>query len=564
MASRGKRRRRGAQARANADLGAHITSLGLSSMTEYQAWCRTHGLPGAATKTWQERREERRLADQDAVASDEDGRLMAHIEELALSSVEAYQEWCGEHGLGAGLNKSAAQRKRELRLAEQLRADAALLATRRMTSKPRHTLRRIFEGEFSRDDMPTPLLAAIHDGFGQTDACPGARAALYEILRQVEKHSDIMSLETVVARFGDDPGNTYIDALVALALRHSEWTGAATDWKPDSHNSGRQFGSLARHLLIAYDVPAFMDTAWFQGRTPEARLRQDWFVGVGTGTNIRKVESLPIELTKRMAHLLMQAPRTFTIDQALRWTQVVGMGGSEALADAVMATRLGASFENEEFWVSVVKFLVYNPMLDPSYAEAIVSYIHQQKYEPEQVVGEDGEVTYGDPPHPGFSMRTRKVDALVAAVDEWRGERERELRVGAQSWDGSGIDPYEEDETDEYGRTRWTIRELTTMRTLQTEGKAMRHCVATYARSCRGGGQSVWSLQAQNDEGVVRRVMTIAVKNTSRMVTQARGKSNAHPLGGHRSAWHRTRLREGYKVMRRWAAEAGITVPKHI
>ena len=105
---------------------------------------------------------------------------------------------------------------------------------------------------------------------------------------------------------------------------------------------------------------------------------------------------------------------------------------------------------------------------------------------------------------------------------------------------------------------------VTTMKTLQIEGKAMRHCVATYARSCRGGGQSVWSVQAQNDEGVTRRVMTIAVKNTSRMVTQARGKANAHPLGGHRSAWHRTRLREGYKVMRRWAAQVGITVPKHI
>ena len=340
MATKGKRRRRGAQARANADLGAHIASLGLSSMAEYQAWCRKHGLPGAANKGWQERRDERRLADLDTVASDADDRLKAHIAQLGLASVDAYQHWCAENGLSAGLNKSAAQRKREAQVAERLRADAALLSTRRMTSKPNHTLRRIYEGEFTDDDMPTPLLAKIHDGFRQTDGCPGARDALYAVLRQVEKRSDLLSLEPVVPRFGDEPGNTYIDAMVALALRHADWAREVTDWRPDSHNSRRQFGSLSRHLLALYDVPAFMDTAWFQGRAPDAILRQDWFHGTGTGTNIRKVDGLPIELTKKMAHLLMQAPRTFTVDQALRWTQVVGMGGSEALADSVMATRL--------------------------------------------------------------------------------------------------------------------------------------------------------------------------------------------------------------------------------
>ena len=120
------------------------------------------------------------------------------------------------------------------------------------------------------------------------------------------------------------------------------------------------------------------------------------------------------------------------------------------------------------------------------------------------------------------------------------------------------------EDTDDHGPTRWTIRELTTVRDLQAEGKAMSHCVASYVRSCRAGSKSVWSLQAANEEGASRRVMTICVKKTTRMVDQARGKSNAHPLHGHRNAWHRTRLREGYKVMRRWAASQAIVVPKNI
>jgi len=565
MARGAKRRRRGAAARANADLGAHIESLGLKSVSEYQAWRRKHGISGGLNQSWQDRREERRQAEKDADASDANAELLAHVAAVGLSSVDEYRAWCGEHGLGAGLNKSRAQRKREVQTAEQLRADAALLGARRMTSKPKHTLRRIHEGEFTRDDMPTSLLGAVHDAFAATDEHEGARDALYRLLRQAEQRSDLLTEEPVVSQFGDAVGNTYVEAMVALAIRSREWRDDPDSWRPKSHNSRRQFGSLARHLLVQYDVPAFMDTAWFQGATPEARSRQDWFVGVGTGTNIRKAEGVPVGLTKKMAHLLMQAPRTFTIDQALRWTQVVGMGGSEALASAIMATRLGDSFDNEEFWVSVVKFLVYNPMLDPSYAEPIVSYIHSQRYEPLRVTLADGSVEYGDPPHAGFSMRTRKVDALLAEVDEWRDARDRVEKVGAQSWEPSeGIEPYDAEETDAHGYTRWTIRELTTMRELQAEGKAMSHCVASYARSCRAGSKSVWSLQAANEEGMSRRVMTISVKTTTRRVDQARGKSNAHPLQGHRNAWHRTRLREAYKVMRRWAGSHDVIVPKNI
>ena len=74
------------------------------------------------------------------------------------------------------------------------------------------------------------------------------------------------------------------------------------EWRPDSHNGRKQFGSLARHLLANYDVPAFMDIAWFFGEEDEARQQQGWFVHVGTGGNIRKAD-VPLTLTKKMAHL---------------------------------------------------------------------------------------------------------------------------------------------------------------------------------------------------------------------------------------------------------------------
>ena len=56
---RKKGRPRGATARANAELGAHLASLGLAAIEAYKVWCRQHGFSAALSKTWQERRQER-------------------------------------------------------------------------------------------------------------------------------------------------------------------------------------------------------------------------------------------------------------------------------------------------------------------------------------------------------------------------------------------------------------------------------------------------------------------------------------------------------------------------
>ena len=70
-----------------------------------------------------------------------------------------------------------------------------------------------------------------------------------------------------------------------------------------------QFGSLARHLLARYDVPAFLDAAWRDGLTAEGVRHQGWFKHVGRGENIRTADDLPIPMTKRMAHHFLQTPQ---------------------------------------------------------------------------------------------------------------------------------------------------------------------------------------------------------------------------------------------------------------
>src|SRR5262249_16261642 len=111
----------------------------------------------------------------------------------------------------------------------------------------------------------------------------------------------------------------------------------------------------------------------------ESIRQQGWFLHVGRGQNIRTAD-LPLPYTKRMAHEFMQAPADLTIKEAIRWGQIHGLGGSERLMHAVIGTRLGPPFMHDDFWITVLQFLIANPMLDLAHVGPIIDYIHQQRF----------------------------------------------------------------------------------------------------------------------------------------------------------------------------------------
>jgi hypothetical protein len=95
----------------------------------------------------------------------------------------------------------------------------------------------------------------------------------------------------------------------------------------------------------------------------------------------------------------------------------------------------------------------------------------------------------------------------------------------------------------------WSIVELLDSGELQREGRAMRHCVADYARACVGGRSSIWSLRHRwEDQDAAHPVLTIEVHPWSRSVVQVRGKANARPSG-----WP-------LELVRRWVAREGLRI----
>jgi hypothetical protein len=560
-----KRKKPGSQdvvATADEKLMRHIRALGLESPAAYRSWCRQQGFSDSPRKSWQECRQERQAAKKSEVESVANRELLAHIEALGLNSADEYRSWCRRHGFSDALNKNRPQRQQERLAAERAKGQAALAGTRRHMRRPQDTLQAIYRREIGEDELKSPVLRKIHALFAALEGEENSREAFLHLLLHTEKQSHLLHVEPVIPHVGPQPGNTFPEGLLALARRHESWLRPVELWKPDSHNARRQFGSLARHLLASYFVPAFMDAAWFRGDSPEALQQQRWFQHIGIGQNIRTAD-IPLRLTKMMAHCFLQAPGDYPIEAALRWGQILGLGGDEPLVRAVVSTRLGESFENEEFWATVLHFFVNNPMLDTACVGPIVDYIYHQKYMPREVVGEDGVIRLGDPAQPDFSMKGRSANALLARVEEWHAHLAREARKPRDCWESSCIEGFRliEEDKEAGNVVCWAIEEILTSEELRAEGKAMHHCVASYGRSCAKGTVSVWSMQVEDCQTTWRRrVMTIAVQNATRTINQARGRKNVFPGGKDSGA----RLKKGQAILQQWAHQEGLTVGRHL
>lgn len=516
-------RSRGVEAKANADLGGHIRSLGLQTIAEYQQWCRDHGFTTALNKAWRERRVERDARKRDAESLATEKEVLEHARSLGLDSVEAYRAWCVEHRLNDSLQKSARQRRKELELQSQEQSRQALHRVRRLTRRPRDTISALFAGELPTDDLRPEYLRTVAD-FELQLRTTSAHAAFRDLLLCVDRsRANLFDISTpAMSCFPASAGNTWIGGLAALAKRHAGWLQSPETWRPDSHGPRRQFAALVRHLLAQYDLPALFDTAFFTD--VDADLQVQWFEHIGGGANLRTAPGLPTVLSKRMAHEALQAPAHFTIPQALRYGQILGQEGPPDLVEAVINTRLGQSFEHEEFWSTFVHWLTRHPMLDTEWIGPMADYLHERKF----TAAEDGE-----PPEPNLSMKSRSLEKLLHQTELWHSRMTRDQRVPTSQWSGCGIGEYLQHERDEDTGLPlvWKVRELTTTKELVAEGKAMNHCVRSYSRTCRTGRKAVYSVQRCLDEGRSERLLTVAVDPHGRRIIQARGRHNASPLG---------------------------------
>jgi PcfJ-like protein len=414
------------------------------------------------------------------------------------------------------------------------------------------------------------LDASIHASRSTLAPFDGVVAAYDRLLQVVRSRSVILARRTAHRRRPDVER-----ALAAMALHHADWLRSPEDWQPPATASEWPvLASLAEQLFARFALPRFLASAWRAGEEAgegavARRPEHEWYKRLGRGESVRRI-GLPLPLTRAMAHRFLQAPDHFTMIRALRWAQVLTLGGSDELAVALMPTRLGRCLENEGYWEEVIRFFVQHPELPTEQLGPIVDFVQHQRFATRAGVAPDGSYGWLPPPRPDFTLKGRTPASLLRLVAAWhdvlgtggepyldwprapigelrriergpraesargprvenaRGPRAESVRVPraesaqhAESAGGGGASPAEEVRI-------WTISELCSSHALLAEGQAMHHCVRTYVTACRNRHSSIWSLQLETRRGRSR-LLTIEVRMPARRIVQARRIYNGWP-----------------------------------
>lgn len=471
---------------------------------------------------------------QQLISNQRDDRLsmiMRAAYAMRLPSIEAYQQWCFQQGFSTQLNKTQRQLDREYQHYVKTTARNVLQQHKRENNL-QHIVKKLYSKEMRYADVTNEVLCAISAGFQKIQN----RRLLRDVLCRLDESSKLLGHVC------------YVEGVINFVAHYGKWIRPIADWQPKTRNADRQFASLARHLFAKYPIPEFMDSVWYRGNTKA----QGWFIHIGIGNNIRTASSLPIPLTKKMAHHFLQAPSHYDVKAAFRWAQIHALGGNKRVADAIAATRIARQFKDDTFWLSVLRFFIDNPFLDASHYQPIVDYIWNQKYEPRIVFVERG-VTREEPPaQPNFTIRGRTPATLLRQVDQWHDQLGKETRGRHLQWVKSRYPDYRyiEGQVENRNMKIWTIRELLSHKELVAEGRKQNHCVATYARSCHSGGTSIWTMDLQTSSSI-EKCVTIELHFPTKTLRQVRGQRN------------RLAKKSEMDVIARWANKEGFRVASY-
>jgi PcfJ-like protein len=414
----------------------------------------------------------------------------------------------------------------------------------------KHLLQMIIQGKVVRVSQHSDLfpIAQLYAGINSS-----------EIRKGYPQQPDVRALERLVLTchgqtdlFRGREAHRYANALLALSAHTGRWLRSPDDWKVRSHNRYRQFHALVRHVLARYNVPVFMNTAWLEGLTAQGVVHQRWFIHVAQGQNIRTATGLPISLTRKQANHFLEVPDDYDIMGGFRSAQITDLGGSERLARSILSTRIATDFQNDEFWLSVFRWFIANPMLDPVHHGPIIDYLYDQRF----VASVHNPIAHltGQPRllplQPNLTMKGRNPTTVLREVDAWHRRLGRDRSSKATWWAPSGMPPFCFDEGDGHNRKVYTITELLSSRELEEEGEAMCHCVGSYVGSCAAGRTSIWVLKAVDAYDRAARLLTLEIWNASRQIVQARQKFNKEASPKELS------------IVKRWASEGGPSLSK--
>lgn len=335
----------------------------------------------------------------------------------------------------------------------------------------------------------------------------------------------------------------YMKALHLIYDLKDFWIRDIKTWVKKSRSRDKQFREIINHLFVKYEVPEFMYNVWKSNNLKFI----DWFINMANGKNIRTCKGLPFELTKRVAHLFKSAPDDFLPLEAIRYAQIIDLGGDMRTVKGILSSKLSSNFKEKHFWDSVIKFFINNPMLDTAQYNPIVDYIEYVKFQKSTLVNR-----VWTSEKPNFSMKDRNVDALLILVEKWHKQTQKVDKKGVPSyWNPVNIENFIHITGKDDNKNTYKITQILRSCDLKNEGRVLKHCVGSYSSSCASGRCSIWSLTKSSNTSFDTKLVTIEVSR-DKTIPQIRGKLNRLPNN------------EEIKIINMWSDKENLKISKWI
>jgi hypothetical protein len=406
-------------------------------------------------------------------------------------------------------------------------------ARRLIRANAQPQLNKLIERGLNGDRCGGPLAARVADLAASVDR------KLHPILRRT-LHAVDCEGSLLLGKF------ELLRAIGFAVAFHDRWIRKPAQWQADPNKKEvGQLASLLRHLFCRYRVPTPFVWAWMNDDGSVFCTRgREWFIHVGQGGSLRHAEGMPYPLSRAAAHAATNAPMDLTLPQMLRYAQLIGMGVSEALATAAVRTCIGRSNADDAAAVVVARFLALNPDTRSRDVQQIVDYVHARRRGFQDLA-----------PQPNFSLRGRTARGVMVEIRRWHEDINRLQNVEGQPlmWSSCGVGGYEQIVIgQDWEIARWRIVELTSSSDLGAEGRAMRHCVATYGWRAARGECAIFALRRDDggNGGAVKHLATMEVMLPERAIAQCQGRCN------------RAVDPTAMELIARWAALRGVDLGK--
>lgn len=418
--------------------------------------------------------------------------------------IKDYLYFCEENGLVVSADKPEAAFVREIKLykiwrlnVKELKAKTALS----LHNKKQKKFKTINKTTINDYILTRNYVADLYKKLDEEEKTTFADlvTSLSKVWTRLQKHE--------ILRFDSSrvDQTTIWHVFIFLTSYRQYWIRPLSTFKLKGHNPHNVVYDLFKHLVVKHSIPKGLYSLISK------KLAWDYLFKVASGGSPKESIPTTIKIPKAKSSKLMENLRKYPWTESVRrtqweWLKIDKISQKDLFKIADLRIECSATVENNI--LEFCNYIAQQDMLDGNLLQPLYDYYSHEKML-----------------NMNYSLRGREVFNLIQSMEEWHSELANNKNTKKKvSWATSGLKEYEEERKHNNITYKLTVREITTSDGLNKEGKAQRHCVGSYVRSCVAGNTSIWSVREEISKTEYEILATIEVR--SDVVVQAKARRN--------------------------------------